>query len=58
VCIDSPHAAAIAEGLVRRGVYAWNGHGRIRFSFHGYNGGDDLDRIMEALQEMGALPRE
>ena len=59
VCIDSPHAAAIAEGLVRRGVYAWNGHGRIRFSFHGYNGGDDLNRIMEALQaEMGALPRE
>ncbi|MBV9735428.1 MAG: aminotransferase class V-fold PLP-dependent enzyme [Acidisphaera sp.] len=49
VCIDTPHAQALAEELVRRGVYVWNGHGRLRFSFHGYNGEDDVDRIVAAL---------
>jgi len=36
--------------LHERGVWAWNGRGRIRFSFHGYNGGDDVDRIVAALR--------
>jgi len=50
VCIDTPHAASVAEGLGRRGVLAWNGRGRIRFSFHGYNCLADVDRIMDALR--------
>jgi selenocysteine lyase/cysteine desulfurase len=49
VCIESPQAAAIVDGMARRGVLAWNGRGRIRFSFHGYNSLSDVDRIMEAL---------
>ncbi|WP_043364739.1 aminotransferase class V-fold PLP-dependent enzyme [Belnapia sp. F-4-1] len=49
VCIASPGAAALTEALVQRGVWAWNGRGRIRFSFHGYNSMADVDRIMEAL---------
>jgi selenocysteine lyase/cysteine desulfurase len=49
VCIESVHAAAIVEGMARRGVLAWNGRGRVRFSFHGYNSLSDVDRIMEAL---------
>jgi cysteine desulfurase/selenocysteine lyase len=51
VCIDSPRAQAIVDALYQRGVYAWNGHGRARFSFHGYNCTADIDRIVTALRE-------
>ncbi|SDB66975.1 aminotransferase class V-fold PLP-dependent enzyme [Belnapia rosea] len=50
VCIACPGAAALTEALVQRGVWAWNGRGRIRFSFHGYNSLADVDRIMAALR--------
>jgi selenocysteine lyase/cysteine desulfurase len=57
VCVESPRAQAIADGVFARGVYAWNGHGRIRFSFHGYNAMADVDRIVEALrQEAATVP--
>ena len=51
VCIASPHASEIAEALQERGVWAWNGHGRVRFSFHGYNGSEDVARIVAAMRE-------
>jgi selenocysteine lyase/cysteine desulfurase len=51
VCIDSPRAQAIVDALYARGIYAWNGHGRARFSFHGYNCMADVDRIVAALRE-------
>jgi hypothetical protein len=35
--------------MARRGVLAWNGRGRIRLSFNGYNGSDDMDRAADAL---------
>ncbi|MCB4820664.1 aminotransferase class V-fold PLP-dependent enzyme [Roseicella aerolata] len=58
ICIAHPRAAALTEALACRGVWAWNGRGRIRFSVHGYNGGADLDRIMQALlaEWPGAAP--
>jgi cysteine desulfurase / selenocysteine lyase len=37
------------EGMAQRGVLAWNGRGRIRISFHGYNGSEDMDRAADAL---------
>ncbi|MGG5818307.1 aminotransferase class V-fold PLP-dependent enzyme [Falsiroseomonas sp. HW251] len=49
VCIAHPRAAAMVAAMARRGVLAWNGRGRIRFSFHGYNDLAQLDRIMDAL---------
>lgn len=49
VCVQSAHAAAIVAGMERRGVLAWNGRGRIRVSFHGYNGTEDMTRATEAL---------
>jgi hypothetical protein len=49
VCGASPQAAAIVAGMERRGVLAWNGRGRIRVSFHGYNGSDDMLRASDAL---------
>jgi selenocysteine lyase/cysteine desulfurase len=51
VCIAHPRAAALAEALQSRGVWAWNGRGRVRFSFHGYNAMDDVTRIDGALGE-------
>ena len=49
VCVQSPHAAAIVAGMERRGVLAWNGRGRIRVSFHGYYGTEDMARATDAL---------
>jgi selenocysteine lyase/cysteine desulfurase len=53
VCVASPKAQAIVDALYAKGVYAWNGHGRVRFSFHGYNAMADVDRIVHALREAG-----
>jgi selenocysteine lyase/cysteine desulfurase len=50
VCIASPRAAAIVEALYAQGVYTWNGHGRVRISFHGYNSLADVDRTAAALR--------
>jgi cysteine desulfurase/selenocysteine lyase len=50
VCIAHPEAAALCGRLHARGVWAWNGRGRVRFSFHGYNGLDDVERILQALR--------
>jgi cysteine desulfurase/selenocysteine lyase len=50
VCIATPEAAGLARVLQERGVWAWNGRGRVRFSFHGYNGMADVERIMAALR--------
>lgn len=49
VCVHSAHAAAIVAGMERRGVLAWNGRGRVRVSFHGYNGTEDMIRATDAL---------
>jgi selenocysteine lyase/cysteine desulfurase len=50
VCVDSSAAQSITDALGRDGVYAWNGRGRIRFSFHGYNGAGDIERIEQSLR--------
>jgi selenocysteine lyase/cysteine desulfurase len=50
VCVASPRAQAIVDGMARDGVLAWNGMGRLRFSFHGYNSQQDVDRAVDALR--------
>lgn len=52
VCLDSPRAGALCAALHARGIYAWNGHGRLRFSFHGYNAMDEVARIGAAMAEL------
>jgi cysteine desulfurase / selenocysteine lyase len=49
VCADSARAQAIVDALAERGIYAWNGRGRVRFSFHAYNDAADVVRIVAAL---------
>ena len=50
VCIASPRAQEVVDTLYARGVYAWNGHGRIRISFHGYNNMSDVEHTAAALR--------
>ena len=49
VCFTSADAAGIVRTLSDRGVYAWNGQGRVRISFHGYNSMADVERVVQAL---------
>lgn len=49
VTIDCVSASKIVEELEKANIYAWNGRGRVRFSFHGYNSLKDVDRIMEVF---------
>ncbi len=49
VCIASPIAADIVSALYDQGIYTWNGQGRIRISFHGYNSLTDVERVAAAL---------
>lgn len=50
VCLPHPEAAQAVAALEARGVLAWNGRGRIRLSFHGYNGESDVAWAVAALK--------
>ncbi len=50
VCVPSPHAQAMVDAMHDHGVMAWNGQERVRFSFHGYNTRQDVDRAVNALR--------
>ncbi|KAI9929858.1 hypothetical protein ASPWEDRAFT_23592 [Aspergillus wentii DTO 134E9] len=47
VTVDCAGASEIVNEMSKAGVYAWNGQGRVRFSFHGYNCVEDVDQIMQ-----------
>ncbi len=50
VCVPSARAQSIVDRMAENGVLAWNGQGRVRFSFHGYNSAPDVDRAIDALR--------
>jgi selenocysteine lyase/cysteine desulfurase len=50
VCVPSQKAQLMVDGMAEGGVLAWNGQGRVRFSFHGYNSAQDVDRAVDALR--------
>ena len=56
VCL--PHAASetMVAALGERGVMAWGGRGRVRFSFHGYNDAADVQAGLAALRAVWRLP--
>jgi len=57
VCFMSADLAAITSGLAARGILVWGdygGVGRIRVSTHLYNDENDVDKLLSALQSMGA----
>jgi len=49
VCVAREDAKALHGVLDREKVLAWNGRGRLRISFHGYNGTADVHRVEAAL---------
>ncbi|MCC6179584.1 MAG: aminotransferase class V-fold PLP-dependent enzyme [Chloroflexi bacterium] len=50
VCIARADGTAFAEALAERGVLVWEADGRIRYSVHLYNDGDDVDRALAATR--------
>lgn len=50
VCLPHPEAAQAVAALEARGVLVWNGRGRIRVSFHGYNEDRDVVWALAALK--------
>ncbi len=50
VCLPHPQAAQAVVALEERGVLVWNGRGRIRVSFHGYNEERDVAWALAALK--------
>ncbi|MFO1025818.1 MAG: aminotransferase class V-fold PLP-dependent enzyme [Acetobacteraceae bacterium] len=55
VCIPSERAGELEVQLRERGVFTWNGQGRVRISFHGYNDMSDVGRIVDALRACGPV---
>lgn len=49
VTVHCQGAAEIVQEMGEQGVYAWNGNGRVRFSFHGYNCQEDVTSIMRVF---------
>lgn len=52
IAFASEDADAVVERLRERGVLAWSGDGRVRFSLHGYNDASDVDAALRALPEV------
>ena len=49
ICISRPDAHELHALMGKAGVLTWNGRGRLRISFHGYNCKTDVDRVEAAL---------
>jgi selenocysteine lyase/cysteine desulfurase len=52
VCIPHAESAAAVAALQALGVMTWGGRGRVRFSFHGYNGMADVQAALAALRQV------
>lgn len=58
VCIARADGPRFTAALAERGVLVWEADGRVRYSAHLYNDGDDIERAIEAsrhaVQTLGA----
>ncbi len=50
VSFPAAEPQSLARRLAARSVLAWGGQGRLRFSFHGYNGSRDVEQALSALR--------
>lgn len=55
VCIAREDGTRFTELLGERGVLVWEADGRVRFSAHLYNDGQDVERALEATREAVAV---
>jgi selenocysteine lyase/cysteine desulfurase len=58
VCFLADDAAGLAARLAAERVLVWGGEGRIRVSPHVHDDRDDVARFFEALDRVGARPRQ
>jgi cysteine desulfurase/selenocysteine lyase len=58
VCFLADDAAGLAARLAALRVLVWGGEGRIRVSPHVHCDRDDVGRFFEALDQVGARPRQ
>jgi selenocysteine lyase/cysteine desulfurase len=52
VAVSTPNGAELAGFLAEQGIHCWGGDGRLRASLHLFNGDDDVDRLVTALDEL------
>lgn len=52
VAFESETSDAVTHALAEQGVLAFGGRNRVRFSFHGYNSLDEIERIESALKRV------
>ncbi|HZK78353.1 MAG TPA: aminotransferase class V-fold PLP-dependent enzyme [Gemmatimonadaceae bacterium] len=52
IAIRADEPVKLAEDLAERGVIAWGGDGRIRFSIHLFNDDDDVTAALAGLREL------
>jgi selenocysteine lyase/cysteine desulfurase len=52
VVVATPDDDRFTERLAERGALAWSGDGRVRFSLHAYNDGEDVARALSAVAEL------
>ena len=51
-CFLADDARGTQQRLQELGVLVWGEYGRVRVSGHLYNGGDDVDRLVQALKAL------
>ncbi|KAL3456344.1 PLP-dependent transferase [Aspergillus heterothallicus] len=49
ITVHCKGATEIANRMSEVGILAWNGYGRVRFTFHGHNSMKDVNRVMEVF---------
>lgn len=52
VAFSTPNGSKLAGFLAERGIHCWGGDGRLRASLHLFNGDDDIDSLLGALDEL------
>ncbi len=52
VCIARADGPAFLRGLAESGVLVWEADGRVRYSVHLYNDGDDVERALDATRHV------